>query len=274
MVSDDFMRSGFGASATRPGADVSPARGRPGPAWLVAAACLAAGGPVVAQDGAWTFAASPYLWAPGAGSSVETRFGRLDADASIGDVLSAVDVALMGVFEARRGRLGLIADLVYADLTERNDTPFGVLFSHARVESELTLASGYAAYRLHEDDRVAVDALGGFRAVSVDLAVTLEPRLLERQRFDVSGDWIDPLVGARVQVALADRWSATAFGDIGGFGGDTDLTWQAFASLSYRINDRWSAQGGWRQLHIEHRIEGRDVTLELGGPLLGATFRF
>jgi hypothetical protein len=173
-----------------------------------------------------------------------------------------------------RGRFGLIADFVYADLTERNDTPFGVLFSRARVESEITLATGYAAYRLHEDARVAVDALAGFRAASVDLEVTLTPNLLDGTGFDASGDWIDPLAGARARIAFADRWFATALGDIGGVGGGSDLTWQAVGTVGYRFDDRWSVEAGWRQLYIENRIEGRDVSFNLGGPLLGFTLNF
>jgi hypothetical protein len=33
-------------------------------------------------------------------------------------------------------------------------------------------------------------------------------------------------------------------------------------------------QGGWRQLSIEKEIEGRDTSLDLGGPLIGFTARF
>ena len=247
-----------------------------GRARALAALCLtvALAGPAAAQDGGWTLAVSPYVWAPGITTSVGTRFGDLEADARVGDVLSALDFAAMGVLEARNGRWGLIADLLYADLTERRDTPFGVLFSRARIETELTLASGYVAYRVHEDARVAVDAMAGFRAVAADLDVTLTPGLLPRQQFDVSDSWVDPLIAGRVRVAMTDRWFATAFGDLGGAGGDTDLTWQAVGTVGYRFDERWSVEGGWRQLSIEKRIEGRDVDLDLGGPLLGFTIAF
>lgn len=235
---------------------------------------LALAGPAAAQDGGWSFEVSPYAWTPGIAASVATRFGRLDADASIGDVLSSLDFAAMGLLEARNGRWGLIADLLYADLTERSDTPFGVLFARARVDTELKLASGYVAWRVHEDDRVAVDAMAGLRAASVDLDVTLSPGALPGRGFGVSESWVDPLVGGRVRVAMTDRWFATAWGDLGGAGGGSDRTWQAVGTVGYRFGDRWSVEGGWRQLYIEHELEGRDVTLDLGGPLFGVTLRF
>ncbi len=231
-------------------------------------------GPALAQENTWSFAFSPYLWAPGVSNSVETRFGTLDADASIGDVLSATDFALMGAFEARNGRWGLIADLVHSDLTERSDTPVGVLFSQARVDTDLTMATLYAGYRLHETDRVAVDLLGGARAVWLDIDLALTPGALPARSFGLSESWVDPLVGGRVRVALAERWFATALADVGGFDAGSDLTWQVLATLGYQFNPRWSVQGGWRQLAIEKEIEGRDVELDLGGPAIGFTVRF
>jgi len=222
----------------------------------------------------WTFAVSPYLWAPGVSSAIDTRFGELSTDASIGDVVSSTNFALMGLFEARNGRWGLIADLVYSDLSERNDTPFGVLFSQARVDTRLTLASVYSAYRVYETPQVAVDVLGGARSVSMDIEVSLSPGALPGQSFGLSEDWVDPLIGGRVRVDFADQWFGTVFADVGGFDGDSDSSWQAVAILGYQFNDRWSLQGGWRQLSIDKEIEGRDTSIDLGGPLLGFTARF
>lgn len=243
--------------------------------WLVMSGLGAAlAGPASAQEGGWSFEISPYAWVPGVETSVDTQFGTLDADASIGDVLSSLEVAAMGLVEARNGRWGLIADLVHADLTERDDTPFGVLFSRARVETELRLASGYVAYRLHEGERVKVDAMAGFRAVSADLDVTLTAGALPRRQFELGEDWVDPLIGGRVRVNLTDRWFAIALADVGGTGGDSDMTWQVVATVGFTFNERWSVQGGWRQLRVEKEIGGRDVELDLGGPLLGLTIAF
>lgn len=228
----------------------------------------------VAQESRWDFTVSPYVWTPGASTALETGFGTLEADASIGDVLSATDFALMGVFEARRARWGLIADLVYTDLSERQNTPFGVLFARATVETELRVASGYAAYRLHEDAQVSVDLMGGVRVVNADLNVRLAPGTLPGQSFNLGDTWMDPVVGGRVRVALSDRWFLTAMADFGGSGGGDDRTWQAVGMLGYQINERWSVQGGWRHMTIDREIKGRDVEIDLGGPLIGLTARF
>lgn len=231
-------------------------------------------GAAAAQDTGWEVTVSPYVWAPGISTSIETRFGTIEPEADISDVLSAADFVLMSIIEARRGRWGLIGDLVYADLSESQDAPLGGLFSRASADAEMWIASGYAAYRVHEDARMSADLLGGFRAVRADLDVALAPGALPGRRFDLGESWIDPVVGGRVQFALDDRWSAMAMADIGGSGGGSDRTWQAIATVGYQINDRWSVHGGWRQLSIEKDMDGRDVDIDLSGPVLGVKARF
>lgn len=222
----------------------------------------------------WTIAVSPYLWAPGISTAVATPFGTLEAERSPGDLLSSADFALMGRVEARNGRLGLIADLVYANLSESNPTPFGPLFSRADVETNMRLATGYAAWRVHDAVPLAIDLTAGLRATSLGLDVTLAPAALPGRRLEFSESWVDPVVGARVRFDFTDSWFATAFVDIGGFGGDADSTWQAFGSIGYQLGARWSVQGGWRHLSIRKEIAGQDVSIDLDGPLLGFTYRF
>ena len=73
---------------------------------------------------------------------------------------------------------------------------------------------------------------------------------------------------------ISDGWFATVFADVGGFRAGSDLTWQIFGSLGYQIDERWSIQGGWRYVSIDKSIDGRDVEIDLNGPLLGFTVRF
>ena len=236
------------------------------------AALLAA--PAAAQDSGWSFALSPYLWAPGVDSSIEARWGTVGVDKSGSDLLSDLDLGFMGALEARNGRWGLIADLFYADLSQSRTTPLGLLFSRARIETEARALSGYAAYRVKENEGVALDFMAGFRISSLDIDLSLSPGLLRGRSFGVSETWIDPVIGGRARIAIGGNWFATAFADVGGFGGDSDLTWQALAILGYQIDARWSVQGGWRWFSAEKEVEGLDVETDLGGPLFGLTARF
>jgi hypothetical protein len=230
--------------------------------------------PVAAQDTGWSFALSPYIWAPGIKSSVDTPRGTVGVDMSTTDILSDLHFGFMGAFEARKGRWSLIADLFYADLSQTRDTPLGVLFSRGRIETTAKGLGAYAAYRVSESERLTVDALAGLRLTSLDVDLSLSPGALPRQRVGVSETWVDPVIGGRARVGIGGNWFATALADVGGFGGDSDITWQVFASIGYQLDPRWSLQGGWRWFSIEHELEGLDVETDFSGPLLGLTVRF
>ena len=157
------------------------------------------GGPALAQENEWSFMFSPSIWTSGASSSVETRFGTLDAEVGIEDVVSATDFALWALSSRAMTAGASSRILVYSDPTEQNETPFGVLFSEARVDTDLTMVTGYAGYRFYRDDRVALDILGGARTVRFDIDVAFEPGVLSGQSFGVSESWIDPVIAHPVR---------------------------------------------------------------------------
>lgn len=235
---------------------------------------VAAAGPAAAQVSDWTFTVTPYVWVPGTTSSVETRFGTVTAESSGSDALSDLDFAFMGTVEARRDRWGLIADLLYADFSSSSDTPLGLLFDGADVGTKVSAFSGYVAYRVYEDATVAADVLGGFRAFSTELDLTLEPGALAGRRISLDESWIDGVIGGRVGLRFSDRWSGSMAVDVGGFDRGEDFTWQTLATVNYDINPRWAVRAGWRYLDIEKEIAGRDIDIELSGPVFGVEYRF
>jgi len=235
---------------------------------------LLAAGPALAQDGPWTLEASLYAWVPGVSTSVDTRFGTVDADTSGSDAFADLDMAFMGTLQARKGKWGLIGDLLYADLSASQKSPFGLRFKDAEIGTKVAAFSGYATYRVFEENGVAVDVGGGFRAFGVDVDADLNSADA-RPGFSSSGseNWVDPLIAARVIAPVTDKWFVSAFADFGGTSA-SDQTWQAFGSVGYKFSEHWSAQLGYRYMSIEKKIDGADTTIDLSGPLLGASFYF
>jgi outer membrane receptor protein involved in Fe transport len=235
---------------------------------------LLVAGPAVAQDSQWTYEASLYAWVPGASTKVDTRFGTVDADTSGSDALSGLQMAFMGTFQANNGTWGAIGDLLYANLGQSADSPLDLRFKDVDVDLGMTAFSGYVTYRVHEQDGLAVDLAGGFRYFNVSLDTTFNSADARPDvDLDASESWAVPLIGARVIVPFNDKWFGTAFGDFGGTG-DNDQTWQAFASVGYRFDERWSAQLGYRYMSVEKEIGGADTTIGLSGPLLGVSMQF
>ncbi len=239
----------------------------------LALACALAAGPAAAQDGGWSFAATGYLWFPETKTTADTAFGEVESTLSVSDAISDLEFGFMGSVAAQRDRWSLIGDLIYTDIQTSSSTPQGFLFEKGRIDNELTIVSGFAAYRVAESEKGAFDIAGGFRLFSVDVDGKLQGAALPTENFGGSETWIVPLIGARAILPFADRWTATLSADVGGTGSD-DLTWQALGSLDYAINDDWSALLAYRYLSFDKSIGGNDTTIEMYGPALGVTYRF
>jgi hypothetical protein len=49
---------------------------------------------------------------------------------------------------------------------------------------------------------------------------------------------------------------------------------QGVGTIGYRFNERWSAQLGYRYMNFDREVDGRDVTVDLYGPIIGASISF
>lgn len=240
----------------------------------VIAACIGFAGAAAAQDTGWEYGVSIYGWLPAIDSGLETQFGTVHSKLEMGDVLDALDTTFQGTFEARRNGLGLIADLVYSDLSSSNSFGSSAAFSGVRSSAQMTLLSGYALYTVNEEAGAAFDVGAGLRYYSTDIEFRLESGLVSGRKFRSTDEWVDPVIAARLRFDLGDRWFGTALVDLGGFGVGSEMSHQAALTLGYELTESWSLRGGYRYLDFTREMNGRDVSMEMSGPLVGATFKF
>lgn len=210
----------------------------------------------------WEYEITPYLWA----SSLDgtTRIGTVQSrtSASFSDLLEHVDFGLMGTFEARRKRWGILADGIYIKLSSSDTTAIGELDSDVRQQ----MYSLAAAYRVTPGP-VAVDLLGGFRYNKVK--VELDSALGSRSN---SGSFWDPVIGARVLIPLNERWTLVGHGDYGTRSGNSD--WQLIGGVNYRFNDRFSGKFGYRHYHLDIEEDNFDYDMATSGFYAGLGIRF
>lgn len=218
---------------------------------------------------------TPYLWVAGVSGTLGTTAGSIpDArvGADFGDILSnlnAIPVMLAG--EIRLARFGLMTDLMVISVEADADTP-GPAFSGGEARLRGVIGSVLAAWRVAETGRGQFDLGVGLRAFGLSTRFTLEPGLLAGRRIERDANWVNPIVGLRYRHDLGAGWAATLYGDIGG--GDGDLTWQAMATIDYRLSDRTTLRAGYRWLSFERESGALSQDIGLGGPILGATIRF
>jgi hypothetical protein len=245
------------------------------PAANAAAAGLPQGGMTGADD-AWHFAVSPYLWFPGVhGSATGGRGNGLSFRASPGDLLSNARFGLMGAVEARRKRLVTSLDLLWIRLEDDKALPFlGDLGgpTSANIKATEFLLTPKIGFRVIDEEKIKVDALAGFRYWYLGENLKFNPSILGLN-FSGSQEFVDPLVGGRIQLALSPKIAVNILGDVGGWDTGSQLEYQWGGLLGYKVKPKLTLQVGYRYLNVLYRNNNRGIVFDAttAGVLFGAT---
>lgn len=222
----------------------------------------------------WSFTIAPYAWFAGISgdATLSGQTGRATAD--FDDIFDDLKFAFMASAEIRHGRFGMLADLLYLDLEKGTSTPDDIAFSGGATTMTMTGAGLALLYRVVEDRRGSVDLGAGIRPWWVDTRLRLNPGLAPGQTLDQSSSWVDPIIALRGHIRLSDRIGLSAYGDVGGFGVGSDLTWQAIGTVNWRPYDWLTLSAGWRYLTFDFGSGDASLDLAIGGPIVGASFHF
>jgi opacity protein-like surface antigen len=254
----------------------SPRRPLAAPFALALAAATVA--PAAASD--WTGGVTLYGWVPtlSGDQSGDEGGGRLSVDYDAGSVLEALDFAAMGFAEARRGRFGLFLDVVFADLESDATVSagFGGRGADADAAVETLLLTGGASWRLFDGERASLDGFGALRYAAAEASFTVDDDapVLGGRGVSADADWVDPMVGLRGRVALTESLTLAGFGDIGGFGVGSELSWDAYAGIDWGFAANWRAGLGYRATAIDYDDDGLTLDLVAHGPMVGLGWRF
>ena len=228
----------------------------------------------------WEFSFTPYVWVASLSGSMRTPHGNSPSGMAVADfgtnlASNLSGFAFMGAAEARYGRFGFVADLMYFTVSEDFRTPREDLFNGGNARVSSTTFSLYGYYRVAEEPWLALDLGVGARGYWIDTRVRLNPGALPGGTASPSYNWVDPLVTARAQIRFAPQWGMTVFGDVGGFSVGSTASWQLGATIDWRPASWVDLRAGWRYMAIDYSgSRGASLDLSFNGPIIGATFRF
>lgn len=228
------------------------------------------------NDDKWHLSVSPYLYFPGVHGTVGA-FGRdVGFKASAGDLLSHFRFGIMGLAEARRNRILTSVDLMYMRLGESNALPFPALAAtSANLTANLVVLTPKVGFRLIDQPKIKADFLTGIRYWYFGENLNFSPPILfSGLNFSKSQSWVDPLVGGRITGTLAPKVVATIAGDVGGWGTGSQLEYQVFGALGYKLKPNMTLQAGYRYMYFDYQSGGRAgaiVDTALSGVIFGAT---
>lgn len=221
------------------------------------------------------FSLSPYLWFAGSHGTVGALGSNTSVHASPGDLLSHLDIGLMGAAEARYGHFLLTGDMLWVRLSDSRALPFpglGAVSADVRVGQFVWTSK--VGYRVIDHQKIKVDANVGARYWHLGQRLSFNPSLLGLN-FNGSQSWADVVVGGHVQLPLGKKTVIDALGDVGGWEATAKLDYQFAALLGYNISPRTTLVAGYRYLFVDYRPSNRSVYNSVtAGAILGATFRF
>lgn len=269
--------------------------------------------PVVkAPEPAWTYTVMPYAWLPSIDGSTTVKGRTTDIDATFIDLLHRKIpkelFGMMGAFEARKGPVSIMTDLVYMKVgasgsgaRARSVHPQigGTLAGSVSLDFEMFIAETALAYELFHwrgaapGTGASVDLYGGGRFwwqnAKASLALTAglnigDLTISGSRATAASGDvtWFDPLIGLRLRHHFSPGTELVLRGDVGGFGAGSEFSWQAMGHLSWEFarayGATWSAMLGYRALYVDFEKGAGNTLYQYDmlthGPILGVTARF
>ncbi len=232
--------------------------------------------PVVTEESsAWEHQLAIYGWLPTFDGTLHYQIPGEPDEESDFSMIDNLDTVFMGAYELRKDKFSFLADVIYLGMsggetigTDRRSVSFD-------QEFKAWLLSFYGGYNIVDTGSTKVDIIAGMRYLSleIDATIGIDPLLLPSRSFSLSPslEAYDALIGIKGSIDINENWYIPYIFDIGA--GDSDLTWQAQASIGYRFG--WGdVLATYRYMHYE-----KDDTLlvndfDLYGPKIGVVFHF
>lgn len=222
----------------------------------------------------WSFSITPYIF----GAAVEADVAPLpplpavEVDASFGDIMKEVNLGYMGAAELRKGKFGIISDVIWLDVSVDESGPLPPVFSSfIKLDYASLYATFLGAYRVLEQERGWLDLVAGARGYYVENSVDVGPGGIIFSASHTEG-WVDALGGIRTRIYLGKGFYATAF--IIGGGGGSKSTVDLTGKIGYTFTEHLSAFAGYRFLKIDYKNKGFIWDVEYQGPLVGGSYKF
>lgn len=224
---------------------------------------------------AWEFRITPYAWLTAIDGTNGPSADPVEVDAGFSDIADFIEMAAALQVEARHGRWGFLADAFYSELGGSGTAP-GPAQAEVDITFEQFLGELEVLYRVSESPTHFVDFYAGLRynKLSLDLEIEGSGPLDADREESADRGWADPIVGLRGQWNINEKWYLAGKGDIGGFGMNSDLTWNIQGTVGYNFTEMFSMELGYRAFDTDYEEDGFIYDITQSGLLLSANFRF
>ena len=244
--------------------------------------------PAPALSSGWEFRLEPYAWLAGINGESGVAFETVPIDLSFKNVFKNLKMTFSTQAELRYNRWGLLMDVFYANIGGYLNIP-DPRIQQFSVDLKSLIFQFPVTYRVYQSSNSGTyfDLLAGGRVNSTrvrlsrfrDVSLPDPEGGLVRPNFryftnSATKTWVDPIVGGRTQVFLGNSVFVGAYGDIGGFGVGSHLSWQVQGTLGYKFNRKMFAEIGWRLLSENYTSGGFTYNAKQQGLFTGFSYTF
>ncbi|HEC45377.1 MAG: hypothetical protein B6D54_05835 [Epsilonproteobacteria bacterium 4484_65] len=230
---------------------------------------------IVEESSAWEHKVAIYGWAASFDGTLTYSIPGEDDVESDGGVVDKLDGMFMGAYELRKDKFSFLADVLYLGMsggeTIAEDIGRGRLATTVTEEFDAWILSFYGGYNVIDTGSATLDIIAGMRYFSLDVEASIDLPVLAPIPLSPSFEAYDALIGVKGSFDINENWYVPYIFDIGA--GDSDLTWQAQASIGYRFG--WGdVLATYRYIHYEVDAVKLVEDFDLYGPKVGVVFHF
>lgn len=223
----------------------------------------------------WSFNLTVYGWATAIDGTISAGGRSADVDIAFEDVVKHLDMAFMATAELRYKRWGFMGDVIYARLHDDIAPPAGIVYSSTHEVVKETLGTFALSYRVVDAKPAFLDLFAGARVYNFYSEIVLRPNLGQTGfAADGTSTWADPIIGLRGRYYVARAIFLNGYGDVGGFGAGSELSWQVLGAVGVQAARWCDVQLGYRALGFEYQGGRGKQKITTHGPIFGATIRF
>lgn len=220
----------------------------------------------------WEVSFAPYVYMTGLSGTVGTSGRTAEINLSFADIVSDLELGLMGALEAQKGRIVILNDILWTKLAEKRGTPFNG-YSSAKIGTNLFSWSPELGYRLHDGKRGSFDLVGGIRLTSVEVNLNFDSGTLPGFNVSKRKTWAAPIIGAHGALNVTPKFFLSTVFDVGG-GFGVSFAGQYYGGVGYRVTRKVTLAGGYRYLRNNYRDDhGFIFDTAMNGILVGAKFK-
>ena len=221
-------------------------------------------------DTDWEILLAPYLW----GQKLDGESNGLPIEASFGDILSNLNMAMSLHTEFHRGKWAFVIDPTYVSLEAE---PEGLPVK-PKINVDIWIVEAWGAYKVTSNWELLAGARYNNQKIKVNgLGVVPSPPAPEGgfpDPMNVKDNWTDLFAGVRANYPLGEKWILSARGDIA-FAGDSDSAYNLNIFFNRRIRKTMAVNLGYRYYKNDYdNAPTYTWDMKQQGPVVGYTWAF